>query len=150
MIFVSVAEIMSSPVKEMMSKFDRLEKFQGVDFRCWLKKMHFLLTTMKVVHVLSTLASETKEDEMLEGTRQQCKWENDDYMCRCHILNGMSDPLFDIYQTWRVRNNCGTTLGPNISLGMFLAKSSLLAILIIIRWWTQCLLWNNTMNYFAF
>ncbi|GJU21255.1 zinc finger, CCHC-type containing protein [Tanacetum coccineum] len=26
------------------------------------------------------------------------KWENDDYICRGHILNGMSDSLFDIYQ----------------------------------------------------
>nr|GEZ53899.1 zinc finger, CCHC-type [Tanacetum cinerariifolium] len=25
------------------------------------------------------------------------KWENDDYLCRGHILNGMSDSLFDVY-----------------------------------------------------
>ena len=37
-------------------------------------------------------------DETLEITRRRCKWENDDYICRGHILNGMSNPLFDIYQ----------------------------------------------------
>ncbi|XP_052626923.1 protein FAR1-RELATED SEQUENCE 5-like [Lactuca sativa] len=31
--------------------------------------------------------------------RQQ-EWENDDYICRGHILNGMSDSLFDIYQNF--------------------------------------------------
>ncbi|KAK9682386.1 hypothetical protein RND81_10G070100 [Saponaria officinalis] len=65
-----------SNLKEMTSKFGKLDKFEGLDFRRWKKKMHFLLTTLKVVE----------------------KWENDDYICRGHILNGMSDSLFDIYQ----------------------------------------------------
>ncbi|GJU62985.1 hypothetical protein Tco_1244820 [Tanacetum coccineum] len=42
-----------------------LDKFEGVNFRKWHKKMHFLLSNMSVVGL---------------------------------ILNGMSDPLFDIYQ----------------------------------------------------
>ncbi|GKD70983.1 zinc finger, CCHC-type containing protein [Tanacetum coccineum] len=34
-----------------------------------------------------------------EGANQEKnKWENDDYVCRGIILNGMSDSLFDIYQ----------------------------------------------------
>ncbi|GJW07398.1 zinc finger, CCHC-type containing protein [Tanacetum coccineum] len=60
--------------------------------------MHFLLTTLKVVYVLSTPMPEFVEDESLEQTRRQCKWENDDYICRGHILKGMSDALFDVYQ----------------------------------------------------
>nr|ABW81021.1 transposase [Arabidopsis lyrata subsp. lyrata] len=40
-------------VREMTSKFGKLDKFEGVDFRRWQKKMHFLLTTLNVVHVLS-------------------------------------------------------------------------------------------------
>ncbi|GKB53878.1 hypothetical protein Tco_0904631, partial [Tanacetum coccineum] len=31
-------------------------------------------------------------------TRKRMKWENDDYICRGHILNCMFDSLFDIYQ----------------------------------------------------
>ncbi|GJW75942.1 zinc finger, CCHC-type containing protein [Tanacetum coccineum] len=60
--------------------------------------MHFLLTTLKVVYVLSTPMPEFVEDETLKQTRKRCKWENDDYICRGHILNGMSDALFDVYQ----------------------------------------------------
>nr|GEW04179.1 zinc finger, CCHC-type [Tanacetum cinerariifolium] len=59
--------------------------------------MHFLLTTLKVVYVLSTPSPVWSKNETLETTRKRLKWENDDYICRGHILNGMSDSLFDIY-----------------------------------------------------
>nr|GEX42606.1 cytochrome P450 [Tanacetum cinerariifolium] len=83
---------------DMTTKFDKLVKFEGQDFRRWQKKMHFLLTTLKVVYVLSTPSPEWHEDETLETTRKRMKWENDDNICRGHILNGMSDSLFYIYQ----------------------------------------------------
>ncbi|GJS07785.1 RNA-directed DNA polymerase, eukaryota [Tanacetum coccineum] len=95
---VSVIMTTGESVKEMTSKFDKLAKFEGQDFRRWQKKMHFLLTTLKVVYVLSTPSPEWSENETLETTRKRMKWENDDYICRGHILNGMSDSLFDIYQ----------------------------------------------------
>ncbi|GKB56684.1 hypothetical protein Tco_0912870 [Tanacetum coccineum] len=85
-------------VKDMTSKFDKLAKFEGQDFRRWQKKMHFLLTTLKVVYVLSTPSPVWSENETLEMTRKRIKWENDDYIFRGHILNGISDSLFDIYQ----------------------------------------------------
>nr|GEY45985.1 zinc finger, CCHC-type [Tanacetum cinerariifolium] len=37
----------------MASNFAKLEKFEGVDFRRWQKKMHFLLSSMSVVYVLT-------------------------------------------------------------------------------------------------
>ena len=82
----------------MTTKFNKLENFQGVDFRRWQKKMHFLLTTLKVVYMVSTPMLEEKRDETPAEIRKRCKWENDDYICRGHILNSMCDPLFDIYQ----------------------------------------------------
>ncbi|GKA43618.1 zinc finger, CCHC-type containing protein [Tanacetum coccineum] len=59
--------------------------------------MHFLLTTLKVVYVLTTPMPELLEDATVEAIRIRAKWENDDYICRGHILNGMSDSLFDVY-----------------------------------------------------
>nr|GEZ37096.1 hypothetical protein [Tanacetum cinerariifolium] len=59
--------------------------------------MHFLLTTLKVVYVLTTPMTELMEDSTVEAIRIRAKWENDDYICRGHILNGMSDFLFDVY-----------------------------------------------------
>ncbi|GJR25605.1 zinc finger, CCHC-type containing protein [Tanacetum coccineum] len=46
----------------------------------------------------STPIPEFVEDETLEQTRKRCKWENDDYICRGHILNSMSDAFLDVYQ----------------------------------------------------
>lgn len=60
--------------------------------------MNFLLTTLKVVYVLSTLQPEVMDDETLDHTRRHGKWVNDDYICRGHILNGISNALFDVYQ----------------------------------------------------
>ncbi|KAJ8623544.1 hypothetical protein MRB53_032073 [Persea americana] len=60
--------------------------------------MHFLLTTLKVVYVLTTPYPEEQEDETLEQIRTRTKWENGDYICRGHILNALSGSLFDVYQ----------------------------------------------------
>ncbi|GJW86619.1 hypothetical protein Tco_0161959 [Tanacetum coccineum] len=49
--------------------------------------MHFLLTTLKVVYVLTTPMPELLEDATVEAIRIRAKWENDDYICRGHILN---------------------------------------------------------------
>nr|GEZ20671.1 zinc finger, CCHC-type [Tanacetum cinerariifolium] len=50
------------------------------------------------MYILSTPSPVWSENEILETTRKRMKWENEDYICRGHILNGMSDSLFDIYQ----------------------------------------------------
>ncbi|GJR28412.1 zinc finger, CCHC-type containing protein [Tanacetum coccineum] len=62
-----------------------------------MKKMHFLLTTLMVVYVLTTPMPKLLEDATVEAIRIRAKWENDDYICKGHILNGMSDSLFDVY-----------------------------------------------------
>ncbi|XP_023754504.2 retrovirus-related Pol polyprotein from transposon TNT 1-94 [Lactuca sativa] len=84
----------------MTTKFAKLEKFEGVDFRRWKKKIHFMLTTLKAAYVLTTpRLAEPAEGvvEMAEETRKRQKWDNDDYICEGHILNGMSNALFDIH-----------------------------------------------------
>ncbi|GJY04321.1 zinc finger, CCHC-type containing protein [Tanacetum coccineum] len=84
-------------VKDMTTNFGKLDKFEGHDFRRWQKKMDFLLTTLKVVYVLTTPMPELLEDATVEAIRIRARWENDDYIFRGHILNGMSDSLFDVY-----------------------------------------------------
>nr|GEX25907.1 hypothetical protein [Tanacetum cinerariifolium] len=49
--------------------------------------MNFLLTTLKVVYVLTTPMLELLEDATVEAIRIRAKWKNDDYICRGHILN---------------------------------------------------------------
>ncbi|GJT62681.1 zinc finger, CCHC-type containing protein [Tanacetum coccineum] len=59
--------------------------------------MYFLLKTLKVVYVLTTPMPKLVEYATMEAIRIRANWENDDYICRGHILNGMSDSLFDVY-----------------------------------------------------
>ena len=35
---------------------------------------------------------------IVKQIRRRHKWDNDDYICRGHILNSMCDSLFDTYQ----------------------------------------------------
>ncbi|XP_021736275.1 uncharacterized protein LOC110702840 [Chenopodium quinoa] len=85
-------------MKELTTIFVKLKKFDGVEFRKWKKKMYFLLTSLNVAYVISTPRPNEHENETLESVRERSKWDNDDFICRGHILNGMEDDLFDIYQ----------------------------------------------------
>ncbi|GJY93091.1 zinc finger, CCHC-type containing protein [Tanacetum coccineum] len=88
----------AAAMKHIASNFIKLDKFKGVDFRRWQKKMHFLLSSMSVVYVLTTPILDDGKDATVEQLRKRAKWDNDDYVYRCLIINGMSEPIFDIYQ----------------------------------------------------
>nr|GEW71814.1 hypothetical protein [Tanacetum cinerariifolium] len=61
--------------------------------------MHFLLSSMGVVYVLTTpMPKDGGDNPTIEQVRKRAKWDNDDYVCRGLILNDMFNSLFDIYQ----------------------------------------------------
>ncbi|GJY42615.1 zinc finger, CCHC-type containing protein [Tanacetum coccineum] len=73
----------AAAMKHMASNFAKLDKFKGVDFRRWQKKMHFLLSSMSVVYVLTTpIPEDGGDDATVEQIRKRAKWDNDDYVCR--------------------------------------------------------------------
>ncbi|GJR49954.1 zinc finger, CCHC-type containing protein [Tanacetum coccineum] len=75
-------------MKHMASNFAKLDKFEGVNFRRWQKNMHFLLSSMSVVYVLTTpIPEDGGDDATVEQIRKRAKWDNDDYVCRGLILN---------------------------------------------------------------
>nr|GLL46133.1 uncharacterized protein LOC109168281 [Ipomoea trifida] len=90
--------MMNSGFLDFAVNIPKLEQFERVGFRRWQKKIKFLLAALNVAYVLSTPKPVEQENGTLEATRRRLKWENDDLACRGHILNGMSDTLFDIYQ----------------------------------------------------
>nr|GEV28443.1 zinc finger, CCHC-type [Tanacetum cinerariifolium] len=102
---------MVAAMKHVASNFAKLKKFKRVDFRRWQKKMHFLLSSMSVVYVLTTLMPEDGGDNpTVEQVRKMAKWDNDDYVCKGLILNGMSDSLFDVYQNVETSKELWDTL----------------------------------------
>ncbi|GJW55128.1 zinc finger, CCHC-type containing protein [Tanacetum coccineum] len=73
----------AAAMKHMTSNFAKLDKFEGVDFIRWQKKMHFLLSTMSVVYVLTThIPEDGGDDATVKQIRKRNKWDNDDYVCR--------------------------------------------------------------------
>ncbi|GJW54625.1 zinc finger, CCHC-type containing protein [Tanacetum coccineum] len=85
-----IAQSKLGPKKEQQHGNDDLLKTIESSYSAqirWQKKMHFLLTTLKVWYVLTTPMPELLEDDTVEVIRRRAKWENDDYICRGHILN---------------------------------------------------------------
>ncbi|GKC20062.1 hypothetical protein Tco_1022212 [Tanacetum coccineum] len=58
--------MVAATMKHMTSNFSKLDKFEGVDFRRWHKKIHFLLFSMSVVYVLTTLIPKDELWDSLE------------------------------------------------------------------------------------
>ncbi|GKC12944.1 hypothetical protein Tco_1009726, partial [Tanacetum coccineum] len=72
--------MVAAAMKHMASNFAKLDKFEGVDFQRWQKKMHFLLSSMSVVYALTTpMLEDGGDDATVEQIRKRAKWDNDDY-----------------------------------------------------------------------
>ncbi|GKB45773.1 zinc finger, CCHC-type containing protein [Tanacetum coccineum] len=98
-------------MKHIASNFVKLDKFEGVNFRRWQKKIHFLLSSMSVVYVLTTpILEDGDDDPTVKQIRKRAKWDNDDYACRGLILICMFDSLFDIYQNVESRKELWDSL----------------------------------------
>ncbi|GJV75822.1 zinc finger, CCHC-type containing protein [Tanacetum coccineum] len=118
----------------MASNFSKLDKFEEVDFRRWHKKMHFLLSSISVVYVLTThIPKDGGDDETVEQIRKRVKWDNDDYVCRALILNDFKHTLkhlkeeltlvelgshLRIEESFRVQDSdkpkCNSVAGPSV------------------------------------
>ncbi|GJT15063.1 hypothetical protein Tco_0873769 [Tanacetum coccineum] len=98
-------------MKHIALNFAKLDKFERVDFKRWQEKMHFLLSSMTVVYMLTTpILEDGGDNPTVEQVRKRAKWDNYDYVCRGLILNGMSDSLFDIYQNIKSSKELWDTL----------------------------------------
>nr|GEV21960.1 zinc finger, CCHC-type [Tanacetum cinerariifolium] len=109
---------MAAAIKHMASNFAKLEKFKGVDFQRWKKKMmHFLLSSMSVVYVMTTpMPEDGGDNSTVEQVKQRAKWDNNDYVCRGLILNGMSNPCLIFTRLLKLPKNYGIPWRPNIWL----------------------------------
>ncbi|GKA39879.1 zinc finger, CCHC-type containing protein [Tanacetum coccineum] len=75
---------MVAAMKHMVANFLMLDKFEGVDFRRWQKKMHFLLSTMSVVYVLTTPTLQDGHNATVKQIRKRSKWE---MMTMCVVVS---------------------------------------------------------------
>ncbi|GJW23446.1 zinc finger, CCHC-type containing protein [Tanacetum coccineum] len=127
-------------MKYMASNFAKLDKFEGVDFRIWQKKMHFLLSSMSVVYVLTTHMPEDGGDNLtVEQVRKRAKWDNDNYVCRGLILNG----IFQDTLKHKKKELTLVELGSHLRIGESLEvqesdrqKATMLLVLQLSIWWS--------------
>ena len=84
----------------------KLKRFDGINFVRWKDKMMFMLTTLKISYILDLnlleiFASTFEDNDQLNVKRK--KQDEDELLCRCHILNNLSDCLYDLCTSKRGR-----------------------------------------------
>ncbi|XP_038687556.1 uncharacterized protein LOC119986939 [Tripterygium wilfordii] len=78
----------------------KLDRFDGTNFTRWQDKMIFLLTALKISYILDPELQpfpEPSENDTDQIKADRKKREEDELMCRGHILNTLSDRLYDLY-----------------------------------------------------
>ena len=91
---------MNATIKLMNQDFVRLDRFDGANFTRWKDKLKFMLTALKIYYVLDPdlppiLQPSDKDTDGKKAERK--KREEDEIICRGHILNSLSDRLYDLY-----------------------------------------------------
>ncbi|XP_071912380.1 uncharacterized protein [Coffea arabica] len=89
-----------SAFKVMNQDFVKLDRFDGTNFSRWKDKMMFFLTALKIAYVLDPSLPEIpepKDGDSDEVKAQHRKRAEDELLCRGHIMNTLSDRLYDLY-----------------------------------------------------
>ncbi|GJV51369.1 hypothetical protein Tco_1447110 [Tanacetum coccineum] len=88
--------MVAAAMKHLASNFAKLAKFakfEGVDFKRWQKKMHFFLSSMSVVYVLTThILDDGGNNPTVEQVRKRVKWDNDDNpQCKKFLVSNFTN-----------------------------------------------------------
>jgi hypothetical protein len=86
--------------KMMNQDFVKLDRFDGTNFTRWKDKLMFLLTALKISYVLDPNLPKLREPEPDEDAQRKVerkKREEDEVVCRGHILNTLSNRLYDLF-----------------------------------------------------
>ena len=87
-------------------------RFEGLHFKRWRQKMLFYLTMKKVAFVLTvvrpivpgpptdtTLDTDADREAREKKQKDLESWTENDFLCKNYILNGLSDDLYDYYNS---------------------------------------------------
>lgn len=89
-----------SSIKVINQDLVKLDCFDGTNFTRGQDNMIFFLTTLKIFYVLDpelALILELQDDAFMELKAEHKKRKEDERMCRSHILNTLSDRLYNFY-----------------------------------------------------
>ncbi|XP_076918212.1 uncharacterized protein LOC143578550 [Bidens hawaiensis] len=81
----------------MANHAEKPEKFTGVHFKRWQQKMFFYLTTLNLAQFLEkTTPIPTAQDDA-QSISALDAWKHSKFLCRNYVLNGLADPLYNVY-----------------------------------------------------
>ena len=87
-------------IKLMNQDLVKLDRFDGTNFTRWQDKLKFLLTALKIFYILDPELEplpESSDKDSDERKAERKKRQEDELICRGHILNALSDRLYDLY-----------------------------------------------------
>ena len=91
-----------------VSHGEKLEKFNGNDFKRWKHKMLSYLTTLNLAKFLredAPICSENEADRQVVAAVDA--WKHSDFLCKNYILNGLDNILYNVYVQSRRLESCG-------------------------------------------
>ncbi|KAJ9557464.1 hypothetical protein OSB04_012078 [Centaurea solstitialis] len=82
----------------MAKHAEKPEKFSGLNFRRWQQKMFFYLTTLNLAQFLTEVPPQVGEGESdVQSVSAIEAWKHSEVLCRNYVLNGLADPLYNVY-----------------------------------------------------
>ncbi|GAV87666.1 UBN2_2 domain-containing protein [Cephalotus follicularis] len=93
-------------IKVVNQDMVKLDRFDGNNYTSWKNKMLFLLTALKISYSLEPIPEElAANDDCTQPSAWEIehikikskKREEDELLCRGHILNTLSDRLYDLF-----------------------------------------------------
>ncbi|GKD12138.1 hypothetical protein Tco_1196545, partial [Tanacetum coccineum] len=90
---------------------ERPEKFNGQNFKRWQQNMFFYLTTLGLARFLKETVPQVKPSAEGQSPNAQVvqavkAWKHSDFLCHNYVLNGLIDPLYNVY--------CKTTIAKEL------------------------------------
>ncbi|GJR77970.1 zinc finger, CCHC-type containing protein [Tanacetum coccineum] len=93
---------MVAAMKHMALNFVKLDKFDGVDFRRWQKKMHFLVSSLSVVYVLTTpMLEDGSNNPTVEQDTLEAKYMAEDASSKKFLVSCIIDKLPPLWKDFK-------------------------------------------------
>ena len=82
---------------------EKLDKFNGTDFKRWQQKMLFYLTTMTLANIIREDVPKATIDPPTRDMSLTIEaWTQSDFLYRNYILNRLENNLYDIYSSYKI------------------------------------------------
>ena len=108
---------------------EKLEKFNGNDFKRWQQKMIFYLTTLNLARFTHEKAQSLNEGETdRQVVAAVHAWKHGEFLWQNYILNGLDNTLYNVYSVKTLQKNYGNLYIINIRQWMPVQRNLLAAV----------------------